>query len=64
MCTFSLMEQRTLGEQKMGDLAGVRVHKLRMVNQLALLAYMFDPDSETLALVALGSHENFYRDLK
>jgi hypothetical protein len=35
----SLMEQPALGEQKLGDLAGVRVHKFRMVNQLALLAY-------------------------
>lgn len=60
----SLMEQPTLGEQKVGDIAGVRVLKFRMVNQLALLAYAFDAAKETLTLIALGSHENFYRDLK
>jgi len=52
-----------LGEAKVGDLAGVRVFKFRMVNQLCLLAYAH-PDEETLELLAIGAHENFYRDLK
>lgn len=52
-----------LGEAKVGDLAGVRVFKFRMTNQLCLLAYT-QVDEETLELLALGAHENFYRNLK
>lgn len=50
------------GEEKRGDLAGVRVYKFRVLEQQFLLAYEFD--KETLFLLALGVHENFYRDLK
>jgi mRNA interferase RelE/StbE len=50
------------GEEKKGDLAGVRVYKFRLRDQQFLLAYEFD--KETLFLLALGVHENFYRDLK
>jgi mRNA-degrading endonuclease YafQ of YafQ-DinJ toxin-antitoxin module len=53
-----------IGQAKLGDLAGVRVYKFRMVNQLVLLAYAYDAEADRLNLVELGSHENFYRDLK
>ena len=53
-----------LGEAKVGDLAGVLVHKFKMVKQPMLLAYSFEARVITLTLLALGSHENFYRDLK
>lgn len=53
----------TLGEAKVGDLAGVRVFKFKLVKQLCLLAYA-QPDEETIKLLALGTHENFYSDLK
>lgn len=53
-----------VGEMKKGDLVGVQVYKFKMVNQLTLLAYQFNEDEELLILLALGSHENFYRDLK
>ncbi len=52
-----------IGETKVGDLAGVRIHKFRMSNQLCLLAYRI-LDEETVKLLTFGSHENFYRDLK
>ena len=52
------------GNAKAGDLAGVRVYKFRLVNQLALLAYEFSPADDALILLSVGSHENFYRDLK
>jgi mRNA-degrading endonuclease YafQ of YafQ-DinJ toxin-antitoxin module len=52
------------GDLKSGDLAGLRVFKFRMVDQLTLLAYRHDGKTETLALEALGPHENFYRNLK
>jgi mRNA interferase RelE/StbE len=50
------------GEEKKGDLAGVLVYKFRVKDQQFLLAYEHDKD--TLFLLALGVHENFYRDLK
>jgi mRNA-degrading endonuclease YafQ of YafQ-DinJ toxin-antitoxin module len=53
-----------LGDSKVGDLAGVCVYKFKMVSHLTLLAYAFDGKAITLTLLALGSHENFYRDLK
>ena len=51
-----------IGEAKRGDLAGVFVHKFKSNGQLTLLAYEYDPGTRRLLL--LGSHENFYRDLK
>ena len=58
------MNDPSLGEMKVGDIAGIRVYKFKMVKQLTLLAYTFEEDIITLTLLALGSHENFYRDLK
>ena len=59
-----LMAHPEAGDSKVGDLAGVRVWKFRMNRQLALLAYSHDGERLILTLLALGSHENFYRDLK
>ncbi len=53
-----------IGEGKVGDLAGVRVHKFTINHQQMLLAYEFFESENTIKLLALGSHENFYRDLK
>ena len=53
-----------IGESKVGDLAGVRVHKFKMNRQLILLAYEFLEADDSVKLLALGSHENFYRNLK
>lgn len=52
-----------IGEAKVGDLAGVRVYKFRLSNQLCLLAYRI-VDEDSLKLLTFGPHENFYRDLK
>jgi mRNA interferase RelE/StbE len=57
-----IVRDPTLDESKRGDLAGVFVHKFKCNGQLTLLAYEYDPNSRLLLL--LGSHENFYRDLK
>lgn len=51
-----------LGERKRADLADVWVYKFDCVHQLYLLSYLWDEQSRTL--LALGPHENFYRDLK
>ncbi len=53
----------SLGDAKVGDLIGVRVYKFRISSQQYLLAYRV-VDEQTLKLLTLGSHENFYRDLK
>ena len=59
-----LMADPLLGEQKKGDLAFLRVYKFNMVKQLTLLGYSYEDGTVTLELMALGSHEHFYRDLK
>jgi mRNA-degrading endonuclease RelE of RelBE toxin-antitoxin system len=57
-----IMKDLQCGEEKTGDLARVRVYKFRIQDKQFLLAYEFDADN--LSLLALGVHENFYRDLK
>lgn len=59
-----LMEKPNLGEQKKGDLAFLRVYKFKMNKQITLLGYSFDDGNLILELMALGSNENFYRDIK
>ena len=59
-----LMVEPDLGEQKKGDLSFLRVYKFKMNKQLTLLGYSFDDGALVLELLALGSHENFYRDIK
>jgi len=58
----NIVRDPSVGEAKKGDLAGVLVHKFKCNGQLTLLAYEYDPGTRLLLL--LGSHENFYRDLK
>ncbi|WP_334118985.1 type II toxin-antitoxin system RelE/ParE family toxin [Limnobacter sp.] len=58
------MTDPSIGEQKKGELAFLRVHKFKMNNQLTLLGYSFNDGSLVLELMALGSHEDFYRDIK
>ena len=57
-----IIRDPAIGEAKKGDLSGVYVHKFDCVNQLFLLAYEYDPTVRVLLLI--GSHENFYRNLK
>ena len=59
-----LMKNPLAGEKKKGDLSFLRVYKFKMVKQLTLLGYSYEDGSIALELMALGSHENFYRDLK
>lgn len=51
-----------IGEEKKGDLSSVWVYKFNCANQLYLLAYFWTDYSRTW--LALGPHENFYRELK
>ncbi|MDF2178834.1 type II toxin-antitoxin system RelE/ParE family toxin [Aliiglaciecola sp. CAU 1673] len=60
----ALMEDPLLGEQKKGDLSFLRVYKFKMTKQLTLLGFSYEDGRVVLELLALGSHENFYRDIK
>lgn len=60
----TLVENPLTGELKRGDLSFLRVYKFKMAKQLPLLGYHYDGDSIVLTLMALGTHENFYRDIK
>jgi mRNA-degrading endonuclease YafQ of YafQ-DinJ toxin-antitoxin module len=60
----TIMNNPFIGQQKKGDLDFLWVYKFRMNNQLTLLAYSYEERIITLTLLALGSHENFYRDIK
>lgn len=60
----AIAENPYLGEQKKGDLDFLHVYKFRMNNQLTLLAYSYEEQIITLTLLDVGSHENFYRDIK
>ncbi|PIW57908.1 MAG: addiction module toxin RelE, partial [Piscirickettsiaceae bacterium CG12_big_fil_rev_8_21_14_0_65_44_934] len=59
-----LINNPEIGELKKGDLTGVRVYKFKMQNQLTLLGYRFIDDEPCLLILSVGSHENFYRDIK
>jgi len=59
-----IIENPNIGDVKVGDLAGISVYKFKMVKQPTLLAYKYEDHTITLTLLALGTHENFYRDLK
>ncbi len=59
-----IVDNPAIGQAKKGDLSHLRVHKFKMVGQLMLLAYTYEDDILTLTLLGIGSHENFYRDLK
>jgi mRNA-degrading endonuclease RelE of RelBE toxin-antitoxin system len=57
-----ILAKPTIGEVKKGDLLGVSVYKFKINKQEILLSYSVGP--EELLLIALGTHENFYRDMK
>ena len=59
---LDIFSEPGIGEVKAGDLAGVFVYKFKMNKQLTLLSYTFDQSE--INLLGLGSHQNFYRDLK
>jgi mRNA interferase RelE/StbE len=58
----NIAENPNVGEEKKGDLKGVFVHKFKLKTNLYLLAYR--KTGLDLELIMIGSHENYYRDLK
>ncbi len=57
-----ILEKPKIGEGKKGDLQGVFVYKFKIKTQQYLLAYRIKKN--TLELIMIGLHENYYRDLK
>ena len=58
----AIINEPKIGTAKKGDLADVFVYKFKIGPQEMLLAYEWNPALRIL--LALGVHENFYRDLK
>ena len=58
-----LIKNPLLGEAKRADLEGIYVLKFTISHQEWLLAYRL-LSNDSLKLLLLGPHENFYRDLK
>lgn len=58
----------SIGELKIGDLAGIRVHKFKFNRQEYLIAYYINQENlaEFIAIdfYKIGTHENFYEELK
>ena len=59
-----IISDPSIGEMKIGDLAGVQVFKYKVGSQLYLVAYRYVDSKLLLAFIEHESHENFYRDLK
>jgi hypothetical protein len=74
-----ICENPTIGEMKVGDLAGMRTHKFKFNTKQYIIAYYFTIIKEKIQnnnnleeytqvvkvkFYQIGSHENFYEDLK
>ena len=59
----TIISDTGVGNMKKGTLAGVRVYKFKVTDQQYLLAYRVEKKPACIMLLALGSHENFYRNL-
>jgi mRNA interferase RelE/StbE len=51
-------------ERKKGDLKEVFVKKFSLLGEEYLLAYKVNETEREVIFLAIGGHENFYRDLK
>ena len=61
---FAVAYDPDIGKKKKGDLRDLWVHKFLTQGQIWLLGYTRDHGIKLIYLEAVGSHENFYRDLK
>jgi len=57
-----IIRNPSIGTKKKGDLKGVFIHKFKIKAALYLLSYRMVTDG--LELIMIGTHENYYRDLK
>lgn len=58
-----IINDTRIGDMKKGAQAGVRVYKFKVADKQYLLAYRYEKKPGRITLLALGSHEYFYRDL-
>lgn len=59
----AILANPLIGTLNKGDLKDVRIYKFKMLQQLTLLAYSYEEQILVLTFIAVGSHENFYRDI-
>lgn len=59
----AIVNDPSIGQEKRGELKGVFVYKFKIHTTQYLLSYRLR-DSETLELIMIGPHENYYRDLE
>lgn len=59
---LQIVQDPKIGQQKKGDLTGIYVYKFKINHQEMLLAYEWNIIE--ILLLALGVHENFYRNIK
>ena len=61
----AILKNPMLGEEKRGDLRGIRSYNIRYKNVNYELAYSILFENEEIIIVIMaGSRENFYEDLK
>jgi len=59
---LKIADNPAIGSKKKGDLRMVYVHKFTIKHTQYLLSYRFA--EENLELIMVGSHENYYREVK
>ncbi len=57
-----LVKNPSVGQEKRGELRGIFVHKFKIQATQYLLSYRM-AGADTLELIMIGPHENYYRDL-
>jgi hypothetical protein len=65
----AVCDDPAIGELKVGDLTGIRVHKFRFSRQEYLIAYRAPKEDAPMEFLIVdfyqvGVHENFYAELK
>ncbi len=59
-----IIDDPEIGERKKGDLSYLWVHKFFIAKQQYLLGYNWQDNKLTIYLLSLGTHENYYNELK
>ena len=59
---IKIADDPSIGQEKKGDLKNIFVYKFKIKDKQYLLSYRYSKD--LLELITIGSHENYYRDLK
>ena len=57
-----IISEPEIGTEKKGDLKGIFIHKFKIKATMYLLSYRHTNDG--IELITIGSHENYYRNLK